>query len=337
MWVNQMAGIKDVAKKAGVGVGTVSRAVNNTGYVALETRKKIERAMKELNYTPNELARNLYHKRTGIVAVLVPTVAHPFFSEFLEGVEAELHERGYKTMICSTNKEKNYEMEYLEMLKRHIVDGIITGVHSLNIQEYQNIDKPIVALDRYLGEKIPVVAVDHQAGGRMAAEELLHSGCRSVIQFSQAKQIEAPAQARHVAFEEYLVKRKVKVYTYELERNRFEIEYYLNICKELVEKYSDVDGIFGADLPAITYMKAAMSAGKRIPEDLKVVAYDGTKITETVYPSITVVKQPIEKLAKEASRLIVNKIEGKEYINRTVELKTELIKGNSTLNQREQI
>lgn len=122
-----MAGIKDVAKRARVGVGTVSRMINNSGYVADETREKIEIAMKELNYTPNELARNLYHKRSGIIAVVVPSITSPFFSEFLNSVEAELYEAGYKMMVCNTVKAKNAEMEYLDMLNRHIVDGIITG------------------------------------------------------------------------------------------------------------------------------------------------------------------------------------------------------------------
>ena len=114
--------------------------------------------MRELDYTPNELARNLFHKKTGIIAVLVPTVAHPFFAEFVEYVEAELYNCGYKTMLCNTVKEENAELEYLDMLNRHIVDGVITGVHSLDVEEYLKIHKPIVALDRYLGEDIPVVA-----------------------------------------------------------------------------------------------------------------------------------------------------------------------------------
>ena len=79
-----MAGIKDVAKRAKVGVGTVSRMINNSGYVAEETREKIERAMKELDYTPNELARNLFRKRSGIIAVIVPNITSPFFSAFID-------------------------------------------------------------------------------------------------------------------------------------------------------------------------------------------------------------------------------------------------------------
>ena len=85
-----MASIRDVAKEAGVGVGTVSRFLNDSGYVSEEARQKIEDAMKKLDYIPNELARNLYHKKTGIIAVLVPNVSNPFFSEFVDYAEAEL-------------------------------------------------------------------------------------------------------------------------------------------------------------------------------------------------------------------------------------------------------
>lgn len=160
-----MASIKDVAQKAGVGVGTVSRVLNNSGYVSDETREKIEEAMKNLQYTPNELARNLYRKKSGIIAVLVPTVEIPFFAELVHNIEAELYNEGFKIMLGNTDKAHNAELEYLDMLNRHIVDGVITGVHSLDVEEYKKIKKPIVAFDRYLGEDIPVVTVDHKEGG----------------------------------------------------------------------------------------------------------------------------------------------------------------------------
>ena len=116
-----MASIKEVAQKAGVGVGTVSRVSNSTGYVSDETRIKVETAMKELNYIPNELARNLLSKKSGIVAIIIPKISHPFFAEVVLYAEAELMKKGYKTMICSTYSEQNYEKEYINMLNRHIV------------------------------------------------------------------------------------------------------------------------------------------------------------------------------------------------------------------------
>ena len=102
-----MASIRDVAKKANVGPATVSRVLNNSGYVSEESRRRIEQAMMELDYTPNELARNLFRKKTGIVALLVPSISHPFFAAFVEKAEEALHSRGYKTMLCNTAKEEN--------------------------------------------------------------------------------------------------------------------------------------------------------------------------------------------------------------------------------------
>ena len=107
-----MASIRDVAKKANVGAATVSRVLNNSGYVSEETRQKIEDAMKELNYTPNELARQLFHKKTGIVAVIVPTVGHPFFSDFVDKIEEELYKKGYKRGKCRVGLSGHVESTY---------------------------------------------------------------------------------------------------------------------------------------------------------------------------------------------------------------------------------
>lgn len=324
-----MAGIKDVAKLAQVGVGTVSRVINESGYVSQETRKKIEEAMKQLDYTPNELARNLYRKKTGIIAVLVPTISHPFFAELVNHIEIELHQHGYKTMLCNTAQDRNMESEYLQMLRQNIVEGVITGVHSLDVQEYLNVNRPIVALDRYLSEEIPVVSVDHVRGGITAAKELMRCGCRKVVQIMGAKRVQSPAQNRHEAFEEELKRAGIEVCSYEMEWNKYDIRYFNEVTHRVYEENPDADGMFGTDLLALSYMRTAMEHGKRIPEDLKVVAYDGTDVTEMVYPSVTIIKQPIEKLAREAVRLIIREIEGKPCDKR-LELEAVLMRGEST-------
>lgn len=326
-----MAGIKDVAKRAGVGVGTVSRMLNDSGYVAEDTREKIEIAMRELNYTPNELARNLYHKRTGIIAVIVPSVSNPFFVEFVDFVEDELYEAGYKMMLCSTVKESNAELEYLDMLNRHIVDGVITGVHSLDVEEYRKIHKPIVALDRYLGEHIPVVAVNHKEGGRLAAEALINNGCKRILHFRGSTAVESPYHERHYEFERIMREHHIETYTYELEWNRFDSEYYREVVQGVFSQEFDFDGVFAVDWLAIECMNETIRRHLKVPRDVKFVAYDGTFITELVEPKMTAVVQPIERLAKESVRLLCDLIGGKEYRNKQVVLEAELRKGNTTI------
>lgn len=326
-----MAGIKDVAKRANVGVGTVSRMLNNSGYVADATRKKIEVAMKELNYTPNELARNLYHKRTGIIAVLVPNVLNPFFAEFIDYAEADLYEAGFKMMVCNTAQESNAELEYLDMLNRHIVDGVITGVHSLDVEEYEKMNKPIVALDRYLGSHIPVVAVNHREGGRLAAETLIQNGCRKILHFRGAEIVNSPYHERHIEFERIMKEHHVDTYTYDMKWNRMDLAYYKEVVQDVFSKTEDFDGVFAVDALAIECMNETIRRHRKVPRDVKFVAYDGTFITDLVEPKMTAVVQPIEGLARESVRLLINRINGKEYRDKVVLLGVKLREGNTTV------
>jgi len=326
-----MASIRDVAKQAGVGVGTVSRLLNDSGYVSEEARAKIEEAMRKLDYTPNELARNLYHKKTGIIAVLVPNVSNPFFAEFVDYVEAELYKSGFKMMLCNTVKESNAEQEYLDMLRRHIVDGVITGVHSLDVEEYKKIHKPIVALDRYLGENIPVVAVNHKDGGRLAAETLIANGCKKVLHFRGSTKVESPYHERHYEFERVMKEHGVETICYELEWNRFDSGYYAEAIRDVLSKEIEFDGVFGVDRLAIECMNETIRRHRKVPGDVKFVSYDGTYVTEMVEPKMTAIVQPIEGLAKESVRLIGRLIEGRVYKNKRVILNVELRKGNTTL------
>lgn len=326
-----MASIRDVAKKAGVGVGTVSRFLNDSGYVSEEARVKIEDAMKKLDYTPNELARNLYHKKTGIIAVLVPNVSNPFFSEFVDYAEAELYRYGFKMMLCNTEKESNAELEYLDMLRRHIVDGVITGVHSLDVEEYKKIHKPIVALDRYLGEDIPVVSVNHKEGGRLAAETLIANGCRKVLHFKGATEVGSPYHERHYEFERVMSEHNITTISYELEWNRLDSGYYKEAVKDVFSKGIEFDGVFGVDRLAIECMNETIRRHRKVPGDVKFVSYDGTYITEMVEPEMTAVVQPIAGLAKESVRLIHKLIGGRVYKDKNVMLDVKLRKGNTTI------
>ena len=182
-----MAGIRDVARLAHVSTSTVSLVLNKSGYVSDKTREKVETAMRELNYIPNELARNLYHSKTNIVGLILPDIAHPFFGSFAKYAEMELYKEGYKTMLCSTVHEENGEKEYIDMLNRQMMDGIIMGTHSLDIEDYNGVVRPIVSLDRYINESIPIVMSDHEKGGTLAAEELLRCGCNFMRSTSAAR------------------------------------------------------------------------------------------------------------------------------------------------------
>jgi LacI family sucrose operon transcriptional repressor len=115
--------IQDVARLAGVSTTTVSRVLNNRGYISEETREKVNKAMKELNYFPNDVARSLFNKRTNLIGVILPTVSNPFFGELTFYIENICNSLGYKILLCNSLDNIDNEEKYLEMLMRNQVDG----------------------------------------------------------------------------------------------------------------------------------------------------------------------------------------------------------------------
>lgn len=325
-----MASIRDVAQRAGVGVGTVSRVLNGSGYVSAETRKKIEGAIEELGYIPNELARNLFRNRTGIVGVIIPDLEHPFFSNFVRQTEVALYKCGFKTMVCNTIGISNREKEYLDMLDRNMVDGIITAAHTLEDEEYLKRKKPIVSMDRDFGPQIPMVGSDHQYGGRIAAEILLKNKCRKILHITGVAP-DVAANDRHAIFETIMSEHGVEVVDVVMEWNRFDHESYWEAARTGMRRYDGVDGVFAADQPALYYMHLAMAAGRRVPEDLKVVAYDGMDITRVCYPEVTSICQNIQILSETCADTVVNLIENRERVPHKQIIPVEVRQGGSTL------
>lgn len=312
-----MASIKDVAKYAGVGVGTVSRALNGSGYVAPETRKKIDEAVERLGYMPNELARQLFRNRTGIIGVIVPDLEHPFFAGLTRNIEMNLYRRGYKAMICNTVGISNREKEYLDMLGRNMVDGLITAAHALHDEEYLNQTKPIVSLDREFANQIPMIGSDHAAGGRLAAELLIRSGCRKVLWISN----ESPhiaADARYTSFSGVMQERGVQVENLVLDWNIFDWTTHYQAISEYLHRNPDIDGAFGNDMDAIACRNVMQQMGKRVPEEFCAVGFDGMDVTRMVYPPLTAVCQDVPQLAARCVDTLLDLVEGKTVERRQI-------------------
>lgn len=306
-----MANIRDVAKKAGVGVGTVSRALNGTGYVAQETKDRISAIAKELDYKPNELARNLFRNRTGIVGIVVPDMENPFFGKLLKHMEIELYKNGYKALICNTIEISNREQDFIDMLKQNVVDGIITGAHSLHNDAYANLNKPVVAMDRNLGDKIPNIHSDHKKGGRLAAELLLNAGCRHVLQFGGAFNVRTPSNDRHYEFERVIKENGGTVRTIEMAWNMMEYDYYRSVMAKYMDIYDKIDGVFTTDIGALYCLNMAGQRGIRVPEELKIVGYDAVDMTRLFTPELTTIAQNIPGLAKACVGTMMDLLDGR--------------------------
>lgn len=323
-----MARIKDVAKEAGVAPSTVSLVLNKKGYVSEETRLKVEAAVEKLNYIPSEMARNLSLQRTNIIGVIVPSISHPFFSELAEALETELYSLGYKMMLCCTKYKENSERKFIEMLKRQTMDGIIMGAHSLDVSIYEGLKEPVIAFDRYLNDNIPIVHCDHCTGGRLAAEAFLQHDCHHVIGIEGYQGVHTPANDSQKVFHETMWQHGVITDILEMPWNAFTYEDFLVTAEKLFTEYQDIDGIFGSDMAIASCMRVATQRGYHIPQDIKMVAYDGTGMTQTGIQPITAVRQPIEKLAAIAAQKVVSKVKGTKD-NLPWVLKPRLLKGET--------
>lgn len=326
-----MTNIKDVAIKAGVSVSTVSRVMNNRGYISQATKDKVFNAMKDLNYQPNEIAKSLFKKKSNIIGLILPDISTPFYAEETRYIEEELYKLGYKLMLCNAYNSSSREQEYINMLLRNQVDGIIIGSHTLKIEDYLNLNLPIVALDRYLGDDIPIVCSDHIEGGKLAALELLNCGCTNILHFSGSLKVPTPSNDRHKSFNATLEGKNIKVNTVELPINFFSFLDYSSIIQEALDNNPDIDGIFATDTIALTTIKELIKRNKNIPNDVKVVGYDGLSICALTYPTLTTIQQPIKDLSKEAVKTLINLINKKNsYIEKKIILPVSLKRGNTT-------
>ncbi|MFA9398252.1 MAG: LacI family DNA-binding transcriptional regulator [Clostridiaceae bacterium] len=321
-----MATIKDVAKEAGVAVATVSRVLNNRGYISEDMKKKVSAAMEKLQYQPNEVARSLYRKKSNIIGLIVPTVSHPFFGELTNYIEYYAYKNGYKILLCNSQLDRTKEKEYVDMLKRNQVDGIIMGSHTLDIEDYLDLNLPIVTIDRKISDKIPYVSSDNYKGGELATNLLIESGCENLALFTGNLHLHMLSNNRHHAYEDVANMHGVKHVTVETDLNVFDSDKYENLIYNFLRKYSDIDGIFAnSDILAAQTIKICSKLGKKIPDDIKIVGYDDVRISSLAIPEITTIRQPVDKMSEKAIELIIKQCDN-EYVTMENILPVTLVK-----------
>ena len=307
-----MATITDVARLAGVSKNTVSRYLNERGYISDKTRRAIASAIDELHYQPNQIARSLYTRRTNLVGLVIPNVEHPFFAAVTSRIEDELDSRGYKMILCNTLHSTRKERQYIDMLTANKVDGIIIGSHSIDI-DYSEVAAPVVALDRYLADGIPVVASDHAAGGRIAAQAFIDRHCHKVAQLVASGRVRTPSNLRHEAFSNAMRLNGITCITHELQLNQFQYSTYIETAKQVLDEYPGLDGVFSADPVAVAVQQEVLRRGMNVPEDVFVYGYDGTYLAEAVFPQLPSIAQDFSALAQKAVEVLLMQIGGGEF------------------------
>lgn len=300
--------LNDVAAKAGVSVTTVSRVINNYGYLSQGTKDKVFRAMKELNYQPNSLARSLHGKKTHLIGVIFPSIVNPFFAELVEQIENRLFNSGYKIILCNSADNREKERDYLRMLIANQVDGIIAGAHNLGIDEYNRVGLPIVSFDRLFSDKIPIVSSDNFRGAALATKELYQAGARHIYFLGDPHQTGNPTDLRLQGYQKTIAKLQLTTHVHTINFTESPTLKSLSIKKLLAKRYAD--GIVCTDdLTAILVLRAARELKISVPQELKVIGFDGTSFVQEYNPELSTIVQPIHDIASLLVSILVQRID----------------------------
>ena len=304
--------LTDVAKKAGVSPTTVSRVINNYGSLSQKTIDKVNLAMKELNYQTNSLARSLQGKKTHLIGMIFPTVANPFYGELVEKVEARLFDLGYKTILCDSADNSEKEQQYINMLSANKVDGIIAGAHNLGITEYENIDLPIVSFDRFLADGIPIVGSDNFQGGYLATENLYLHGGRQIAILTGSNESNSPTNERLNGYKSFVEGKNLEEKVFKFPSKNYSITLKNMEIKRILQK-EEIDSIFCTDdFTALLVYNNCQELGIKIPEDIKIIGYDGTKFIQTYFPQLSTMAQPISDFAELLVDLLIQRIDNRD-------------------------
>lgn len=322
-----MVGIKDVAEKAGVSVTTVSRVLNKRGYISQEMYQRVYQAIKDLNYYPNQMARNLYLRKSFMVGLVIPDVSFPLFANLALQIQQNLDKHGYQMLLCNTIGKAGREREYLEMLQRNKVDGIIAGGQALGAADYLQASVPIVSIGERLGSKVSSVSVDHKKAGVLVACRLLECGCRNVLQIIERKKKTDAYHQCHSVFRRTMEVGGATCTVWELNKKKDpEKEICQVLCKIFSENY---DGIFASDVMAARILQAAPAHNIRIPQDLKIVGCGDTGLAELTCPRMTALCHPYTEMAGSIVELLLQQIESREYDEVHVQYDVLMIEGET--------
>lgn len=322
-----MATIKEVAITAGVSVATVSRVLNQNGYVHEDTRKKVDEAIRQLNYTPNEVARSLYKRKSKLIGLLLPDITNPYFPQLARGVEDQMQENEYRLIFGNSDESLQKEMDYIQTFVQNNVVGVISSTNDPDADIYTGLKIPVVFLDRTSNDR-PSVYADGREGGGIAAREIIQRGSKRIIVLQGPAHVR-PAIDRFEGAIEVLDKQGVNYSV--LETTSFSLTEAEDWAQELFRKYPDTDGIIASnDMVASAVLQEAHRLGKRVPEDVQIIGFDDIPLSRLLAPSLSTIHQPAYEMGREAARLLIQLIEGEHVERNSMKFPVEFIERQTT-------
>ena len=327
--------IYDIAREAGVSITTVSRVINHREQVNTETREKVEKVLKEYNYKPNAIARNLVTKSLKTVAVLTIDIREPHYARTAYIIERELSRRGYEVVICNTGGELSETERYLQSLMEKHIDGIILVGSVFNKigqnQKIQGMLKtfPVVLANGSLNlKKSYSVLVDDQYGLSLAVDHLVEKGHKNIYYFMD--QDTASAHEKKEGFLKSMTKYGMEDPSSHVITIDASIAGGINGVKQLLEKDTSATAIVcGNDNTAVGAVKELTRRGIKVPEEIAVIGYNNSEYARICQPELTTIDNKPELVAMLCVQLMISLIENTDTYSSGV-IRPELVLGKTT-------
>ena len=306
--------IRDVARLASVSPMTVSRVINDSTLVSRDTRRRVEEAISELGYVPSRLARGLSAQRTGTLAVIVPDVANPFFTQIVRSAEEVARRAGYRVLLCDTRADLVIEREVIEEMIAHRVEGIVIAPVSDRSRDHlRRLEKfavPYVLVDRTVpGIDADAVLGDSAEGAQRLVEHLLSLGHRRIGMIVESSEV-STARDRRGGYEAALRAADLPVDPALVAEGTVDPQGGHEGMQRLLALDDPPTAVFTVNnLVALGAIEAVRAAGLEVPDDIALVCFDDIEYASRLYPFLTVMEQPAETFGTLSTQLLLERIE----------------------------
>lgn len=296
--------MSDVAREAGVALGTVSKVINGQS-VGESYRLKVEAAVKKLNYQVNNSARSLKTDRTNTVAFIVPNTITPYFALLTHHINMALERRNYKMLLCFTEYDREREQDFIQMVRQNRADGVIALTYNPHLEIPEDI--PFVTIDRFFSVSVPCVAADNFAGGRMAAHELKRRGCRRVAFMRIGSRLTNEPSKRKDGFISGCMELGLPYECLLLDDGMPFSAFESFLRANMEGDRLTFDGLFcGTDTVAYQVIGILRGMGLRVPEDVQVIGFDGIRMFGNLDYICSTIVQPVADIAEACVSMVLS-------------------------------
>ncbi|WP_449539757.1 LacI family DNA-binding transcriptional regulator [Ferdinandcohnia sp. Marseille-Q9671] len=328
-----MANIQQVAQKAGVSVATVSRVLNNAPSVSTKTRLKVENAIKDLNYEPSMLGRNLRNSESRLLLVLLPSISNPFYTEIINGIQNTAIAHNYNILLCETDSNPQRENIYFNMIKNKLADGVISMDPTVNMQKLNELagNYPVILCSEYEeGGRIPYVTIDNELAAYQAVKHLIKLGHQKIALINSDEKFLYARQRRN-GYERALKEFEIPLRDAWIYHTK-EVDFQNGVqaIRILFQQDEKPTAVFAvSDTLAIGALKGMNVSGLHVPNNIAIVGFDNISFSTMTNPTLTTISQPMYKMGCIAVNMLITSIQG-EKVESTV-LDHELIIRESTM------